>query len=269
MFFGPNAASPPKNTPGRVDAIVDLVDDGHAPLVERRCRCRARSTGNAFSWPIATSTSSQGKCTSGSPVGTSLRRPLRVLLRRDLLERHAGQLAVLVREFLRHEDSCGSGCLRAWRLPSPTATPSSRRSRERTTTLTSSPPKRRELRQQSIAVLPPPSTTTRLPIWWCGRTRRVESQSMPMWMCAAASRRPGMSRSRPRGAPLPMNTASNFSAEQRLQAIDARARRGSRRRGRGRSPISSSITDSGRRNLGIWVRIMPPACASASKTTHS
>ena len=32
--------------------------------------------GKAFSWPTATSTSSQGKCCSGSPAGTSLRRPL-------------------------------------------------------------------------------------------------------------------------------------------------------------------------------------------------
>ncbi len=32
--------------------------------------------GKAFSWPTATSTSSHGKCWSGSPVGTRLRRPL-------------------------------------------------------------------------------------------------------------------------------------------------------------------------------------------------
>ncbi|MNC94620.1 hypothetical protein D3C83_115170 [compost metagenome] len=33
---------------------------------------------------------------------------------------------------------------------------------------------------------------------------------MPMWMFFAPSLRPGMSRSRPRGAPVPTNTASNF-----------------------------------------------------------
>ena len=32
--------------------------------------------GKAFSWPTAISTSSQSKNTSGSPVGTRLRRPL-------------------------------------------------------------------------------------------------------------------------------------------------------------------------------------------------
>ena len=79
---------------------------------------------------------------------------------------------------------------------------------ERTMTFTSSPPSRREERQQSMAVLPPPSTITRRPTLVTCPNETDESQSMPMWMCAAASRRPGMSRSRPRGAPEPMNTAS-------------------------------------------------------------
>mgnify|MGYP003694737217 CR=1 FL=1 len=35
---------------------------------------------------------------------------------------------------------------------------------------------------------------------------------MPMWMFAAASRRPGISRSRPRGAPLPTKIASKSCA---------------------------------------------------------
>jgi hypothetical protein len=51
-------------------------------------------------------------------------------------------------------------------------------------------------------VLPPPSTMTRLPtvVMWPKDTE--ESQSMPMWMLAAAClRRPGRSRSRPRGLP--------------------------------------------------------------------
>ena len=60
--------------------------------------------GNAFSWPTATSTSSHSMCTSGSPVGTRLRRPLASRLGLDLLEQHAGELAVLVGEFLRHHE---------------------------------------------------------------------------------------------------------------------------------------------------------------------
>ena len=41
-----------------------------------------------------------------------------------------------------------------------------------------------------------------------------------------------------------------------------------RRRDRGCNRTSSSITVSGRRNFGICVRIMPPACGSSSNTTH-
>ena len=79
---------------------------------------------------------------------------------------------------------------------------------ERTITFTSSPPRRREERQQSIAVLPPPSTMTRLPILLMWPNETDDSQSMPMWMFLAASLRPGMSRSRPRGAPEPTKIAS-------------------------------------------------------------
>ena len=60
--------------------------------------------GKAFSWPTATSTSSHSKCWSGSPVGTRLRRPLASYSALHLLEQHAGELAVLVREFLRHQE---------------------------------------------------------------------------------------------------------------------------------------------------------------------
>ena len=79
-------------------------------------------------------------------------------------------------------------------------------------TFTSSPPRRREERQQSMAVLPPPSTMTRLPILLMWPNETEDSQSMPIWMLAAASLRPGMSSSRPRGAPEPTNTASQPSA---------------------------------------------------------
>ncbi len=78
----------------------------------------------------------------------------------------------------------------------------------RTTTVTLSPPSRRDERQQSIAVLPPPSTITRLPILVMWPKETLDSQSMPMWMLATASWRPGISRSRPRGAPEPTKIAS-------------------------------------------------------------
>ena len=78
----------------------------------------------------------------------------------------------------------------------------------RTMTLTSVPPRRRAERQQSIAVLPPPSTITRWPMLVTWPKETEASQSMPMWMLAAASWRPGRSRSRPRGAPQPTKMAS-------------------------------------------------------------
>ena len=74
---------------------------------------------------------------------------------------------------------------------------------ERTTTVTDSAPKRLEVRQQSMAVLPPPITIT-LPEMECVWPKAtLPSQSMPMEMCASTSRRPGKSKSRPRGAPVP------------------------------------------------------------------
>src|ERR1700674_3461156 len=122
MFFGPNAASPPRNTPGRVDCMVLGSTFG----MPRRSNSRPTSRsiqGNAFSWPTATSTSSQGKCWSGKRVlladrdqhivaGKMLVRlaarhqvapALWVVLGLHLLEQHPGQAAVLVGEFLGHE----------------------------------------------------------------------------------------------------------------------------------------------------------------------
>ena len=74
---------------------------------------------------------------------------------------------------------------------------------ERTTTVTLSAPRRRAVRQQSMAVLPPPMTMTLPSIFVVCPKATLESQSMPMEMWSSTSRRPGRSRSRPRGAPVP------------------------------------------------------------------
>ena len=62
---------------------------------------------------------------------------------------------------------------------------------------------------------------TRLPILSIWPNETLDSQSMPMWTFFAASLRPGISRSRPRGAPQPTKIASKLSVEQRLQTVDA------------------------------------------------
>ena len=75
MFFGPKAASPPKNTRGKEVCRVTLSTTG-MPDWSNSMPQSFSIQGKAFSWPTATSTSSHSKCWSGSPVGFRLRRPL-------------------------------------------------------------------------------------------------------------------------------------------------------------------------------------------------
>ena len=61
MFFGPKAESPPKNTFGLVDWKVFSSSLGRPQSLNSMPASRSIQ-GKAFSWPTATSTSSQGKC---------------------------------------------------------------------------------------------------------------------------------------------------------------------------------------------------------------
>ena len=163
--------------------------------------------GKAFSWPTATSTSSQAMVWSGSPEGTSVRRPLASYSAFTFWKVTPVSLP------LSWVKATGTMKLRigisSWMASSFSQGDAFISSKpERTITLTSSPPRRRAVRQQSIAVLPPPSTITRLPIFSTWPNDTLESQSMPIWILAAASLRPGISSSRPRGAPEPIKTAS-------------------------------------------------------------
>ena len=103
MFLGPNAASPPKNTSARVDANVTLSTTG-MPHSSNSMPMSRSIHGNAFSCPIATSTSSQGKWTSGSPVGTSLRRPFASFCGATFSNVTPVSLPFVVRDRLRHEE---------------------------------------------------------------------------------------------------------------------------------------------------------------------
>ncbi len=178
--------------------------------------------GNEFSWPTATSTSSQGTCSSGSPVGTRLRRPLSSRTALTFSNSTPVSLPLSwVNSFGTMKLRIGMSSWMASSFSQGDAFISSKP--ERTITLTSSPPRRRAVRQQSIAVLPPPSTMTRLLIEVMWPNETLDSQSMPMWMFLPASLRPGnveLAAARRAGAD---EDRVEVLRQQRLHAVDALA----------------------------------------------
>ncbi len=116
MFFGPKAASPPKNTPGRVDWKVLGSTLGTLHLSNSMPRSRSIH-GNAFSWPIASITSSQGSSSSPSTRSAVILPSCEFVL--HLLEQHAGELAALDHEALRRaiDDDLDVLALRILELP--------------------------------------------------------------------------------------------------------------------------------------------------------
>ena len=104
MFFGPE---------GRVAAEEDLRDWSSCKVTwsttgmshSSNSRPMSRSIqGKAFSWPTATSTSSHSIVLVRLAGRDQLAAALVVVLGADLLEHHAGQLAVLVGECLGHQE---------------------------------------------------------------------------------------------------------------------------------------------------------------------
>ena len=175
--------------------------------------------GNAFSWPTATSTSSQAKNWSGSPVGTSLRRLLSSYSARTFSNVMPVSLPLSCTNSLgTRKFRIGMSSCMASSFSQGDAFISSKP--ERTITFTSSPPRRREERQQSIAVLPPPSTITRLPIFVMWPNETEDSQSMPIWMFAAASWRPGNVQVAPARRAGADEDRVVVLGQQRLQAVD-------------------------------------------------
>ena len=127
------------------------------PTCRTRCRCRARSTGNALSCPMARMTSSHGRMTVSMTVLSACRssrstRGARTPCRRAFRS--------------RSRSASAHGSRRCW-IASSSASSSShgdalKYGRERrATTFVSTPPSRREVRQQSMAVLPTPMMSTR------------------------------------------------------------------------------------------------------------
>ena len=103
MFFGPNAASPPKNTfgNGRLEGLgVDLRQSG---AVEREAEIALDEGKRIF-----LTDRDQNVVALDEDVGLAgrdeLAAPVDVFLRRNLLEHDAREFAVPVREFLWHEE---------------------------------------------------------------------------------------------------------------------------------------------------------------------
>ncbi len=173
MFFGPQAASPPKKTPGTLETMVVSSTTGmsHSPNVIPRSRS---IQGKVFSCPIARITSSQGITTVFTVV-----------------ERAAPSSHSRTSNSIpTRRPSSSTKRVGAWltRISTPSSSASSsshgdalKKGRGRLAmTLMSRPPSRRDVRQQSIAVLPTPMINTRSPISLTCPKATDSSQSMPM-----------------------------------------------------------------------------------------
>ncbi len=103
MFFGPSAASPPKNTFGSVDCSVDSSSIGQAPAVELDAGV-ALDPGEC----VLLADRDQHLVALDELFRLAGRHQFAAALvvvdRLDLLEGHAGQLAVVVHERLGHHE---------------------------------------------------------------------------------------------------------------------------------------------------------------------
>ena len=269
MFFGPNAASPPKNTSARDRRHRRPCRRPACPIRRTRCRCRARSTERRSPGRPRPARRRTRMWTSGSPVGTSLRRPLASYLRRDLLEHHAGELAVVVGEFLRHEVVEDRDALvhRVFLLPGRRLHLVEAGAHDDLDVLAAEAPRR----------------CGSSPSRCCRRRARSRAcRSWSMWPKETLDEPVDADVDVGGGLLAPGNVevaaARRAGADEDRVVVLRRAapsccrcagRRGTRRRGRGcsRPPRRSPPRAGG--TCGIWVRIMPPACGSPSKITHS
>ena len=209
MFFGPEGrVAAEEHVAARVDWKVSLSQLGQAPLVEVDAAV-ALDPGEG----VLLAHRHQHLVAFEEGIGLAGGHQRAPALRRrtpraTISKRHAGQLAALVHEGLGHVEVDDRDALVHARLPSPRARPSSPRSR-----CARSPSRR--CRRGGAPSGSSPSRCCRRParsragrccVTWPKETEA--SQSMPMWMLAAASCRPGRSRSRPRGAPQPTKIAS-------------------------------------------------------------
>ena len=176
MLAGPNAASPPKNTPGRVAMNVVLSTTGMSHFLSNSSPMSRSIQGKALSWPIARITESQPmivrpvtSCWSLPSISTDLNWSNSIP--------RSWPFSVMNR----------TGC-RFSRISTPSSSASSSSHGDalkyfrvlRAITLTSVAPRRFDDRQQSIAVLPTPMMSTRSPIESTWPKWMDSSHSIPM-----------------------------------------------------------------------------------------
>ncbi len=208
MFSGPQAASPPKKTPGRVLWYVTLSTTGMSQSPNSMPMSRSIH-GKALSCPMARITASHGMITVSitvlrclpfaSTVHSSCSNSIPTSLPSSSTIRRGAWFSMISISSSSASSSSHGDALKCLRP-------------RRATTFTSVAPKRLADRQQSMAVLPTPMIRTRGSIFSTCPKCTLASHSIPMWTCAGASQRPGMSSSLPFGAPLPTKTASYSSS---------------------------------------------------------
>ena len=268
MFFGPNAASPPKNTFGLRRCHGLRIDLRHVPFVELDADCRARSTGTRFPGRPRPARRRRRKCWSGSPVGTRLRRPLASYSALTFSNSTPVSLPFSCGEFLRHEEIEDRDVFvhGVFLFPGGRLHLLEARAHDDFHVLAAEPARGAAAIHRGVAAAEHDDALADLVDVAERDARQPVDADMDVLRPLPCGRE---CRDRGRAARRSRRRSRRNSRRAAPSGCRCACRRRIRRRDRGCSRTSSSITVSGRRNFGICVRIMPPACGSWSNTTHS
>ena len=233
------------------------------PTRRTRGRCRARSTGTHFpgrSRPARRRTGSGRRARRSARAGAG---PCASRCARDLLERDAGQLAVVVRERLRHEVVVDRDALvhRVFLLPRRRLHLVEAGAHDHLHVLAAQPPRAAAAVHRRVAAAQHDDALADL-----RRVAERHATTASRCRCGCWPRlraRPGNVEVAPaRRAAADEHRVAAFG-EQRAAGCRCAARRGTRRRGRGCSPPPRRSRCRAAGTSGICVRIMPPACGVA------
>ena len=268
MFFGPNAASPPKNTPARVDAIVALSTHRHPVLVELDAEVALDPRKRVLLADRDQHVVARESGRRARRSAASLRRPLSSCCAATFSNDDAGQLAVLVRERLRHEVVVDRDALvhRVFLLPRRRLHLVEAGAHDDLHVLAAQAPRAAAAVHRGVAAAEHDDALADLRR--CGRTRRSRASRC---RCGCSPPLRGVPACRCRGRAARRCRRRRRRSARRAAPSGCRCacRDGIRRRGRGCSPLPRRSPIPAGGTCGIWLRIMPPARASPSKTTHS